>query len=286
MQPQYQYQYQYPPQYPQQPAQATVMPGYPQYPAAPQYPPQYPVQPAYAPPPPPPTAPGSLDAFFEQPSTGSKSWVFKDRPIGTTYSGIVARAVTNADIRQQTDQQGKGQTYKDGRPKFVMVVPMLVAPSAEYPEGQASWWVKGQARDELARAMSEAGAPEGPPEPGAGITVTMTGMRPIPGFNPAYQYRVTYVRPTGAPAVPAPAALNGPPANQWQAPPPQQPAYAPQPQPGYVPGMEGQPIPALNIGPTVTPPAAPQAPAAPMAATNLTPEQQALLAKLTGQPQG
>ena len=253
MQPQY-------PQYPQYPQQS--MPPYP-----PQYPVQYPQQGYPQQAPMPPTVAGTLDEFFDQPSTGNKSWVFKDRPIGTTYTGIVARAVTKADVRQQTDQQGRGQTFRDGRPKFVMVVPVLVQPSQEFPEGQASWWVKGQARDELVRAMAEVGAPEGPPEAGAAVSVKLIGQRPIPGMNPAYQYRVIYRRPAGAPPTPAPVM---------------QPTEYIQPgQPAYVAGMADQPIPALGVRQDFTATPVPPASAA-QVPSGLTPEQQELLAKLTG----
>lgn len=271
MQPQPQY-----PQYPQQPP--------PTYPQQPQYPPPYqqPYQqaPYYPPqPPPPPPVAGTLDDFFDQPSTGSKAWVFKDRPIGTKYAGIVARTIGKADVRQQTDQQGRPTSFRDGRPKFVMIVPMLVAPSQEFSEGQASWWVKGQARDELVRAMAEVGAPAGPPEAGAGITVTLVGMRPIPGMNPAFQYRITYQRPAGANPVPPPSATPwGVPVGQPEE--PVRPGMGAYEQPAWTAPVPQPPEPTQPVAP---PPAAPGPPAAvpAMAPNTLTPEQQALLAQLT-----
>lgn len=269
MQPQYPPQH-YPPQYPVDP-NATQTQYPPQYaPAAPQH---YPPQQYYAPPPPPPppVVTGSLTDFYGAPSTASKAWVFRDKPIGTSYSGIVARVVGNGDVRQQTDQGGRPQTYKDGRPKWVMIVPMMVQPSPEYPEGQASWWVKGQARDELARAMAEAGAPEGPPEAGAGITVTLIGQRPIPGMNPAFQYRIQYLRPGGAAPAPQPMAPT-------YTPPPQ----VPTPEPQYV--APPQPVYAQPAPPQAPAPMAPAGQFAGSAALNA--EQQALLLKLTGQPTG
>ena len=235
--------------YPQYPAQSP-------YPQAPQYPAQVPQQPqaatgwgpgtygnaahqpAQAP------AQGTVSDFFGQPSSGGgPSFKFNQRPIGTRYSGIVARRITNADIRSQTDPNGLALTYRDGRPKLVMVVPMLTEPGPEFPEGTASWWVKGQARDELVRAMAEAGAPEGPPEEGAAIEVTLTGHRPVPGRNPQHIYQITYMRPQQA-AVPAAAPVA----------------------PATVPSQ---------------PQAAP-APAAQAVPDGLTAEQQALLARLTG----
>lgn len=319
-----QYQQQFPPQFPQQPAQqqyaAPPAPTYPPqgYPA-PQYPtappmPQYPQQPqgypqGYAQPYTPPSAPaaplptGSLDTFYQQPSaSGGPSFKFMDanrQPrVGHYYEGFVARPVTDADVRAQTNDAGQVQTYRDGRAKFVLVVPMRVQPSQEFPEGQAGWWVKGQARDELARAMAEAGAPAGPPEAGAFIRVTLVGTRPIPGKNPAYQYRVDYVRPQGAAPV---SAAPQPVAQQpMQAPPVQEtaPVVHQQPIPNPHVNPDGSAVPwqpAPNMPQQYTPqpvaqaapaqPApAPQAAPAPTAApAGFTEEQAALFAKLTGQ---
>lgn len=308
---------QYPtaPQYPQQP-QAYPQPAYPQQPQGyPQQPQGYPQQPqAYAPPmpqqgypqaypqqyaPPAPPAPplptGTLDSFYQQPSSsGGPSWKFKDKPLGTFYEGFVARPLTDADVRAQTDRDGRVQNYKDGRPKFVMVVPMLMQPSPEFPDGQAGWWCKGQARDDLARAMSEAGAPAGAPESGAFIRVTLVATRPVPGgFSPAYVYRVEYARPQGAAPAPQQSApvvstANGQPVVHEQPVPP-----APQPQPVYQ--QQPMPVPAQQVAPQPQPvpqpaaaPAPQPQPAAPVSAApaGFNAEQAALFAKLTGQPTG
>lgn len=360
MQPMYppqQYPAQPAPQYPTAPTAGYPMAPAPGYPTAPQpgyppmgypvvggYPPapQYPAQAGYGQPPVPPAvplAPGSLDSFYTAPSaSGGPSFKFQGKPVGTSYIGMVERPVTDADVRQQTNNAGTPQIYKDGRPKFVMIVPMLVQQSAEFPEGKAGWWVKGQARDELVRAMAAAGAPAGAPEAGAVIRVTLTGHRNVPGMNPQFLYQIEYQRPHGAgeggaavppaqpaqPAQPVQPNYAGPvPAYAPQVAPTLPPgAYAPpmgyapqaQAQPAYVPGMEGQQIPALNIGQNVTPPMqgyapapapqyapqaapvpAPQAmaavaagqpaPAQPAAGIGaLNPEQMALMSRLTGQP--
>jgi hypothetical protein len=274
------------PQYAPPPQQSYPQPQYPTYPQQPYGAPQ----PAFYGPPPPPPPVGTLDDFFDQPTTGSKAWIFKDRPIGTRYAGIVARAVTKGDIRAQTDQQGNPARFRDGRPKFVMVVPMLVPVTQEFSEGQASWWVKGQARDELVRAMAEAGAPAGPPEAGAAISVTLVGMRPIPGFNPAFQYRITYQRPQGAvaqqswvdpgqPQVAPPATwMNGQPID-----PPTTLAYGPPPAPAPAEPAQYPPPPFAGSVPAAPAPAPAQpTPQPAMAANTLSEEQQRLLAQLTG----
>lgn len=246
-------------------------PQFPQYPTQPPYPtqPQYPAQPAVPAQPTPPPVAGSLDQFYRQPGGArGPAWSFRGKPVGTSYTGIVARPVTDADIEQQTDlTTGAPRYFRDGRPMFVMVVPMLVQPSPEFPEGRAAWYVRGQVRDELVRAMAEAGAPEGPPEAGAVITVTLVGQRPArsAGLNPTNLYRVEYRRPDGA-----------------------QPAAAAQPQTAPVvstatgqPVVHQQPVPPAPQ-PAQQPVPATQQPAQPPAPAGLSPEQQALLAKLTG----
>jgi hypothetical protein len=296
------------PQFPQQPAAYPTQPVYPQqpYPAAPapQYPQQgYPqgyAQPQYAPqqyaPAPAPAAPlptGTLDGFYEQPSGGGgPSFKFNGKPVGTQYVGIVARTVTNADVRAQTNNAGQVQTFKDGRPKFVMVVPMQVQPSPEFPDGMAGWWVKGQARDELARAMAEAGAPAGAPEAGAAIRITLTGQRNVPNMNPQLLYRVEYVRPNGAAPAPQPVAQPvqmAPQPMPQPAPMPVQQQMAPQPQYAPAPGqMAPQPMaqPVVAQGGPVEQynnPATGDAPAPQATPAGFNPEQAALFAKLTGQ---
>ena len=168
---------------------------------------------------------GNLSDFFGQPSvSGGPSWSFKDKPVGQSYAGIVERALTNADIEPQTiPGTNRPATYRDGRQKWVMKVPMLVQADTDHPDGKATWYVSGQSRDELVRAMAEAGAPEGAPEPGAFIGVQLVGRKPskTPGFSPSNQVRVVYRRPEGAaaptatpvaeqPAQPAPPAQQPP----------------------------------------------------------------------------
>lgn len=267
----------YPQQYPQAPAQ----PYPPQQVQQPQFPAQQPFpQQQYAAPAPgpqaPPLAQGSLDDYYSQPSAASGpsiSWTAADRspkPIGTSYAGIVARDVTNADVQQQTDFNTKAPLfYRDGRPKFAMKVPLKVQPSPEFPEGEATWYVKGQARDELVRAMAEAGC-EGAPKAGAVIQITLVQRRQSgAGLNPANVVQVAYTPPSGTGAAsPAPVPV------QQQAPAPQVQA-APMPQ---VPGVPAAPQQAPQ---QAVQQQAPQQ-GAPTPPSDLSPEQQALLAKLTG----
>lgn len=229
-------------QYPAQPQQGGYAPvGVPQG-----YGHQLPPQAAPVTPP----ASGSLDDFFSQPSVGGGPALKFE--VNTTHVGLVARPVTNADIRQQTIPGSNAPaTYRDGRPKWVMVVPLVVQQSPAYPEGQAQWYVAGGARDELVRAMAEAGAPAGPPEAGALISITCTGTRSSgPGMNPAKVYKIVYQRPEGA----ATAAAT-----------PEPVAEAPAP-----------------AAPSTTPAVQAPAPTAPQPPADMSPEQQALLSRLGG----
>jgi hypothetical protein len=271
----------------------------------PPYPPQgypqvhqpYPPQQGYpAPPPQQPTqplAPGSLDDYYNQPSAASGpsiSWSNADRtpkPIGTAYAGIVARDVTNADVQQQTDFNTKAPLfYRDGRPKFAMRVPLKVQPSQEFPEGEATWYVKGQARDELVRAMTEAGA-SGAPQAGAGILVTLVGRRNSgAGLNPANVVQVRYSPPPGhqpaqqQPPVPTSGQQQG---TDTPSPVPVQQVPQPQVQQVQQPPVQPPPVqqPPVVLAPQVQQPVpAPQVQPSPP--SDLSPEQQALLARLTG----
>ena len=306
---------QYPQQFPPQPQQQQ--PVYPQAPPAqyPQQPTQQPVypqappvqqgygQPAYgapapqgyqAPPQQPsvPLAEGSIDAFYNQPSTGggpSISWTDKmgnQKPIGTTYTGIVARDVTNADVQQQTDfNTRQPKFYRDGRPMFAMKVPLVMQPSEEFPDGEAAWYVKGQARDELTRAMAEAGA-QGAPQAGATITVQLVQRKPNRnGMNPSNIVRVTYTpaggQGTGAPS-PAPVQQPHPQQEVYNGP-PQQPVQQ------YAPQAQQAPAPQQAPAQPMQQPVQPQGQQLPPPGVQMDPDKAALLARLTGgapAPQG
>lgn len=195
----------YPPAQPQYPAQPA--PQQYQQPYAPQQPVQQYAQPQYqqqAPVPQgPPPAQGSLDQFYSQPTAASGpsiSWSVngQQKPLGTSYAGIVARDVIDADVQQDSDPKtGQLKTYRDGRPKFFMKVPLKVQPSPEFPEGEATWYVRGQSRDELARAMAEAGV-SGSPKGGDALSITLVDRRPSRGGGmPANIVQVRYQSANG-----------------------------------------------------------------------------------------
>lgn len=299
------------PGYPAQPApqqfvppqqfQQPMAPAYPQQPYPQQFVPQAPPQPTQ------PLVQGTLDDFYNQPSSGGGPGIsWKDKPLGTSYAGVVTRDVVQADVVQDTDFTTKQpKFYRDGRPQFVMKVPLKGQPSAEFPDGEFAFWVRGQARDELVRAMAEVGC-SGAPKAGALIQVTLVERKPSRAGNPANIVRIQYVPPQGA----APAAPAQPeqPQQVQQGPVP----GAPSPVPGAashgpapaVAAAQGDPYtsaiqavtqaplqypqqanPVAQFAQQPAPPApVPQAqqPAAPQPPADLSPEQQQLLAQLTG----
>lgn len=221
-------QYGYPPQQGYPPAQ-PVYPNIPQ-PGQPQYGVQtYPGQPqGYQPAPgqygqpgqygPPPGVPqqgygqpqqppmpqgakGTLDDFYGQPSTGGgKGISWKQKPDGYRYVGVVSRTPADGDVFQDSDPQTKTlKTWRDGSPKLVMPVQLHIAwldqwQQMTYPDTEASVYLRGNMKDEVTRAMQEAGV-SGVPQQGALMDVTLTHRKP--GNNIASNvYAVTY-RPAG-----------------------------------------------------------------------------------------
>jgi outer membrane biosynthesis protein TonB len=284
------------PQY-AQPQQQYAPPMYAQ-PQQYSYPQQAPQGPAQQP------AEASLDAFFSQPSVGWGPSITPTgkTPDGTAYMMVVAQHVTASHIEHATKfgSQTELDYYRNGKPKFVMKVPVFVAPGTQVQtaqsgviridDGRAQYYVQGGTKDLLASAMAAVGAPEGPPELGALILATKTGSRPNRSGTLSAIVTIQYWRPgpeaaafaqqsgiaypdlnTPKPenAVPsAPAAPPAPPVQQ----PPAQPAPAEQ---------AAQQVPAQPQAPTQLP-----QPPAPAAGGGLSPEQMELLSKLTGQPAG
>lgn len=208
----------------QQAPNYAPQPGYPAQPQQQPYAPNYGPYPPQGVQPQPEPVRGTLQDFMNQPSTGGGPSLSFQHP-GTSYTGTVIRNVTDADIQAQTDLiTGTVGKYSDGRPKLLMKVPLLLhQPNPAYPEGVGVWYVKGNDRAELARAMEAAGAEAGPPQAGDVITITYTHDQPgRRGMNPTKIKRVDYVKGNGvAPQMPQ---------AQQAAPQPQYQAYTPQPQ--------------------------------------------------------
>lgn len=299
------------PQQPQQPYNPYAQPA-PQYAPPAQFPGMQGVPPAYggyAPQPQapayqgPPPAQGTLGQFFNAPSSESSgpgiSWTDKitkaEKPLQSAYAVVVVRDAKDADVRQQTTmatqvEPSKPKFYRDGQPMFELVIPVKVQATPEFPDGLATWYIRGQARDELIRAMTEAGAPK-PGQPMAGDMALMTLVQRKPsrgGGRPANIVAIQYhvADPNRVPEAPAAPAAEAPAAAQaqWEPAAPVQPAGPLTPQFPTAPAP--QPV-AAPVQPQF--PAAQQPAAAPVAG-GLTPEQQqavdAALAKARAQVNG
>lgn len=158
----------------------------------------YPNQQVQVPQPPMPAV--TLEDFYDQPASGGQALSF-EHP-GTSYTGVVVRSVTKADISPQTNlRTGEIARYNDGRVKLVMKIPLqLTVPHPAYPEGTGVLYLKGSDRGELVRAMEAAGIQVDPatgnmPSPRAGdmMTVTYTHDQPMGrGMNPMKVKRIEY----------------------------------------------------------------------------------------------
>jgi hypothetical protein len=173
---------------PQQYAPAPQQPQYaPQQGYAPQFQGQYPPQqyapapqfapPQFAPTPPPPPQPapanGTLDDYFNQPAVAGGRWWFSPAAsvvLGTTEIGVVARGLTNSDVRQG-EFNGVLQTNRDGSPSLEMIVPFISQDGTE-----AQWQFNNRDRNSLNAAMGEAGC-TGAPRKGDTIRATVTEVK-------------------------------------------------------------------------------------------------------------
>jgi hypothetical protein len=152
-------------------------------------------------PPVPQGAKGTLDDFYGQPSGASgKGISWKNKPNGYRYVGVVRRTPQDSDVFQDSDPQTKTlKTWRDGSPKMVLPVPLdLVWLDAwqqqEYSDREAAVFLRGGMRDEVTRAMQEAGV-SGVPQQGALMDVTLTHRKP--GNNIATNMYAVVYRPAG-----------------------------------------------------------------------------------------
>jgi hypothetical protein len=104
---------------------------------------------------------GTLGDFFDQQASqggSGKTWKFHQKPVGTSYRGIVA---SDMPVRVVAQTDGDGVVIEqNGQKKWQMLVPMLVMPEGEYTDGRATAVFKaGDARDKLNAAMASVQAP-------------------------------------------------------------------------------------------------------------------------------
>lgn len=235
---------------------------------------------------------GTLEDFYNQP-TGSgggpsvTSKFFTKRQQGSWLQLEVVADATNSDVRQQTTPQGIPQTFKDGRPKFVLVVKVKVLGSSdgthvtEFPDGLGSLWVKGVLADELRRAMAAAGDPSGYPKGGAQIVMISAGEQAsrTPGFSATKLYMLQYAGPAGEQRDLQAVAQAANPVNPTVASAPAAEVTTAPALPSPSPAPATPTVPAAPAVPTASAPAAAPVPAPPQVGET----KEALLARLSGQ---
>lgn len=231
---------------------------------------------------------GTLTDYFDQQAAqggSGKTWKFHQKPIGTSYRGIVA---SDIDVRvvAQTDSEGK-VIEQNGQKKYQLLVPMLVMPEGEYTDGHATAVFKaGDGRDKLNAAMAAVGAPLTTdeasgragyvPQPGAFIQMTKVAEQQGKtakgeGFT-KYIYEVHYRNPDDPNIAAIRAEIEGAVAAVEDAPPPPEMKYdpttrqwvmvAPAAAGPATPAITAPPVPAATNSPSPTPAPAPPAPPA------------------------
>jgi hypothetical protein len=146
-----------PPSYPAQPQQAYPPAPQPSYPPQPQgypapqqgygppqgypapqgYPQQNFGQPQGYPQPSEPAPQGDLDAYLNQPAmSGNSLSKFVNGQVGQSLTFRVARTITKADIRPDTDSNNNVLKWRDGNYRWVMVVPCDVPQGPVFPDGR------------------------------------------------------------------------------------------------------------------------------------------------------
>lgn len=118
--------------------------------------------------------------------------------IGTTVKGTV----TGAEVKQQTDLDGKPKSWDDGNPRMQLVVTLATEerdPEIADDDGSRRLFIKGAMLKAVREAIKTAGART--IETGGTLAVKYTGDgdAPRPGFSPPKLYVAQY-------KVPAPAA--------------------------------------------------------------------------------
>lgn len=140
------------------------------------------------------TAP-TLDSFFS--GGGGKSVSWKDKPIGTSVTGIIK---TVNPPQQQTDPvDGKPVFKKDGiTPKMSVRIDLATSerdPSDPDDDGSRSLFVAGWMQGAIGDALRAAGV-QGPPQPGGTLTVRLIAREPNqnnPKLNPTNKFDAHYV---------------------------------------------------------------------------------------------
>ena len=171
---------------------------------------------------------GTVEDFFNQPQVASGgasvTKFFNGRPVGSWLRFRVTRDLTANDVRQQTDINNIPQTFRDGTPKWVLIIPVKVLEGSDpgwqqvFENGDATLWVKGLLQEELNRAIAASGT-----QPDANgnyiargnseIVMASAGEKPSrkAGYSPSKLHNLQYQPPVGGAVDPTPSVLSATP---------------------------------------------------------------------------
>ena len=182
--------------------------------------------------------PQTADPFAGAESKPSVS--FKDKPIGTSYTGIVTKAPELVQARDY--ESGQPAFWSDGNPKMTVVTTLEIN-----GEELNLWAAKPSA---LFRAIADASRAAGAQVAvGGTLTVTFSGEKPNeknPRLNPQKLYTVTYQPPNAFAQPPVQAAPPAYPAPQ-QAPVAAAPTAVPQYTPEQIAAAKAAGIPLPGV---------------------------------------
>lgn len=197
--------------------------------------------------PPVPTVPVSVSdavADAERPKGyGPSLWTKATRIPGTVVPFTVAG---KTGAKQAENYKTKlPESYRDGRPKIELVIPLDVPATPNFPEGRATLYSKGSLTTLINTAMTRAGVPDDVRSQGleVGATGSITFVAKVEREGKdgdSYSenvFEVTYNRPSSTPT-PTPVV---------QAPPVQVPVPAPQPAAPVLPAVPGAQDPAAIL---------------------------------------
>ena len=164
----------------------------------------------------------SIDTFFSGGGGRSVSW--KDKPVGSTVSGVIEAVHPPQQVTDPVD--GKPKFKRDGTTPIMQVridlqtdfrdFEMCRRPEdiSETDDGRRSLYVGGWMTGAVGDALRKAGR-QGAPEQGAKLSVTLTERTPPdnPALNPTNKFSAEYTPPSAQAAgqfFDTPATSNGP----------------------------------------------------------------------------
>ena len=134
-----------------------------------------------------------VDEFFGG-GGGPKALSWKDKPVGTSYMGII----TKVEVINKTDKKtGAIILNQQGKPKKIVILTLITDmrdPEIEDDNGMRRIFLQGNASWELRQALRKGGFIK--PIKGGRFKITLTGHKPTEHYNDQNLFTVLYADPT------------------------------------------------------------------------------------------